>query len=160
MNSPLGLGELLERLAGAGVRFVLVGGLAVNAWGYLRGTHDIDIVPAPERENLERLANLLASVGGRVEAPQGRLGSSAIITFLRAGDRTLVSTDLGPIDVLQGHPQVPRFAELESGAQEVEIGGTCVLVCSLEALLDMKRASDRLRDRDDLEALEAAHGDS
>jgi len=82
MSSPLGLGELLERLADAGVRFVLVGGLAVNAWGYLRGTHDIDIVAAPERENLERLANLLASVGGRVEAPQGRLGSSAIITFL------------------------------------------------------------------------------
>jgi len=33
-------------------------------------------------------------------------------------------------------------------------------VCSLEALLDMKRASDRLRDRDDLEALEAAHGEA
>jgi hypothetical protein len=30
-------------------------------------------------------------------------------------------------------------------------------VCSLGALLAMKRASDRARDRDDLEALEAAH---
>lgn len=55
---------------------------------------------------------------------------------------------------------MPRFADLESGAQEVEIGGTSVLVCSLEALLDMKRVANRLRDRDDLEALEGAHGDS
>lgn len=160
MSSPLRLGELLEKLAEAGVRFVLVGGLAVNAWGYLRSTRDIDMVPAPDRENLERLADLLASLGGRVETPQGRLGLDAIATFLRAGDRTLVSTDLGPVDVLQGHPQVPRYAALESGAQRVEVGGASVLVCSLEVLLEMKRASDRLRDRDDLEALEAAHRDS
>lgn len=159
MSTPLGLGELLERLAGAGVRFVLVGGLAVNAWGHIRSTRDIDIVPAPDRENLERLAVLLVSIGGRVETSEGRLASSAIITFLRAGDRTLVSTDLGPVDVLQGHPQVPRFSDLESGAETVEIGATSVLVCSLEALLEMKRASGRLRDRDDLEALEAAHED-
>lgn len=160
MSSPLGLGELLERLAEAEVRFVVVGGLAVNAWGYLRSTRDIDIVPAPDRENLERLANLLASLGGRVETPQGRLGPDAIATFLRAGDRTLVSTDLGPVDVLQGHPQVPPYAALESGGQIVEIGAAHVSVCSLEALLEMKRASGRLRDRDDLEALEAAHRDS
>jgi len=34
-----------------------------------------------------------------------------------------------------------------------------VRVCSLEHLLKMKRASDRPRDRDDLDALEAAQGD-
>jgi hypothetical protein len=39
----------------------------------------------------------------------------------------------------------------------VDLGGTVVRVCSLGALLGMKRASDRARDRDDVEALEAAH---
>jgi hypothetical protein len=39
------LRELLERLVEAEVRFVLVGGLAVNAWGYLRATRDVDVVP-------------------------------------------------------------------------------------------------------------------
>jgi hypothetical protein len=34
-----------------------------------------------------------------------------------------------------------------------------VRVCSLEHLLEMKRASDRPRDRDDLDALKAAQGD-
>ena len=47
MSEPLRLRELLERLAAADVRFVLVGGLAVNAWSYLRATRDVDVVPEP-----------------------------------------------------------------------------------------------------------------
>jgi hypothetical protein len=33
----------------------LVGGLAVNAWGYLRTTRDVDVVPDRSKENLEQL---------------------------------------------------------------------------------------------------------
>lgn len=40
--------ELLRRLAEANVEFVVVGGLAVNAWGVVRGTKDVDIVVAPD----------------------------------------------------------------------------------------------------------------
>jgi len=101
------LGELIERLAAAEVEFVVVGGLVVNAWGHLRGTRDLDIVPEPGKENLERLATVLEAPGGRVEVAEGRLGPSAIRTFLAAGDRTLVATELAPVDVLQGHAHVP-----------------------------------------------------
>ena len=130
MTTELRLRELLDRLVAADVRFVIVGGLAVNAWGHVRGTQDVDLVPDPDGSNLDRLAAVLEDAGGRVETAQGRLAASAIRTFLVAGDRTLVAVDLG---------------------------GTIVRVCSLEALLTMKRASDRPRDRDDLEALETAH---
>jgi len=153
------LRELLERLVEAKVRFVLVGGLAVNAWGYLRATRDVDVVPDPDRRNLEKLDSLLRELGGRVDVGGRLLDSTAISTFLRTGDRTLVMTELGQIDVLQGLPQVPRFDELEEQAQDVDLGGLKVRVCSLEHLLAMKRASDRPRDRDDLEALEAAQGE-
>jgi hypothetical protein len=43
------LRELLERLVRAEIRFVLVGGLVVNAWGYMRGTQDVDVVPEGAR---------------------------------------------------------------------------------------------------------------
>jgi predicted nucleotidyltransferase len=85
--------------------------------------------------------------------------ASAISTFLRTGDRTLVATDLGQVDVLQGLPQVPSFATLNEKASEVDLDGIVVRVCSLDHLLEMKRASDRPRDRDDLEALEASRAD-
>lgn len=155
MSEGLRLRELLEQLVAAEVRFVLVGGLAVNAWGYLRATQDVDIVPDPEPANLERLASLLEGLDGKVEVEGGRLKSSAIRTFLKAGDRTLVSTEAGHVDVLQGLPQVPPYSQLDRDGESVDLGGTTVKVCSLDALKAMKAASERARDRDDLEALDA-----
>ena len=149
------LGELVERLVSAEVRFVAVGGMAVGAWGHVRATKDLDLVPDPSQENLERLAGLLRELDGRVEVAEGLLTGDAIWTFLRSGDRTLVLTSLGRVDVIQGHSQIPRYEELEAAATTVEIDGLPVRVCSLDHLLDMKRASERPRDRDDLEALEA-----
>jgi hypothetical protein len=154
-GKPPRLRALLEVLIEADVQFVLVGGLAVNAWGHLRSTADIDLVPDPDPKNLERLATALESVGGRVIADGALLEAPAIRTFLRAGDRTLVDTDLGPVDVLQGLPQVPTYAEASDGSVEVSMDGLAARVCSLETLLAMKRASDRPRDRDDVEALES-----
>lgn len=155
----LRLRELLERLVQAEVRFVLVGGLAVNAWGYLRGTRDIDVVPDPDGENLAKLDSLLRELEGRVDVGGRLLDAASISTFLKTGDRTLVMTELGQVDVLQGLPQIPRYDELEKHAQDLDLDGLLVRVCSLEHLLEMKRASDRPRDRDDLEALEAAQGE-
>jgi predicted nucleotidyltransferase len=160
MAEPLRLRQLLERLAESEIRFVLVGGLAVNAWGYVRATRDIDLVPDPSQENLERLDLLLKELGGKVEVDGRLLDSNAISPFLRTGDRTLVVTDLGRVDILQGLPQIPAFGALEAEATDVDMDGLVVRVCSLGHLLEMKRASERPRDRDDLDALEDAQDDA
>jgi hypothetical protein len=101
----LRLHELLCRLSDAEIQFVLVGGLAVNAWGYLRTTQDVDIVPDPSAANLTKLDEVLSGLDGKVEVGGRVLTGSAISTFLRTGDRTLVTTSLGSVDVLQGLPQ-------------------------------------------------------
>jgi predicted nucleotidyltransferase len=160
MSEPLRLRKLLERLTEAEVRFVLVGGLAVNAWGYLRATRDIDVVPEQGAANLANLDSVLKELGGKVEVDDGLLDSNSISIFLRTGDRTHVVTDLGRVDVLQGLPQIPNFAALDAEAVDVDMDGLIVRVCSLEHLLAMKRASERPRDRDDLEALEAAQAEA
>jgi len=138
------------------VRFVLIGGLAVNAWGYIRATRDIDLVPDPSRENLERLDEVLKDLGGKVDVDGRLLDADAISPFLRTGDRTLVITDLGRVDILQGLPQIPAFSALEAEATDVDMDDLVVRVCSLRHLVEMKRASERPRDKDDLEALESA----
>ena len=155
-TNPLRLRELLERLIEAEVRFILIGGLAMNAWGYMRATQDVDVVPDPDQENLAKLDALLRELGGKVDVDGRLLDSASISTFLRTGDRTLVQTELGQVDVLQGLPQIPRYETLEKQAKEIDIDGLSVRVCSLEHLLEMKRVSDRPRDKDDLDALEAA----
>lgn len=155
MPDSVRLRELLARLIEAEVRFVLVGGLAVNAWGYLRATRDVDFVPDPEPENLARLNALLTELGGKVDVDGKLLSGTPISTFLRTGDRTLVATELGQVDVLQGLPQVPPFAALDEQAKDVNLDGLVIRVCSLEHLIQMKRSSERARDREDLAALEA-----
>lgn len=55
MNTPA-FDQILRRLTEAEVKFVVVGGLALGAWGVVRGTKDVDIVVAPDAENLKRLA--------------------------------------------------------------------------------------------------------
>jgi hypothetical protein len=149
--------ELLRRLNAAGVEYVVVGGLAVGAWGYVRGTDDADIVPDPSSENLERLACVLEELDGRVVVADKVTEPSAIKLFLRTGDKTLVRTSLGEVDVLQGLPQIPRYEELVSDAVDAEYEEARFRVCSLADLRAMKRAAARGQDLLDLEALEIAH---
>jgi hypothetical protein len=83
--APFEPGPLIERLVDAGVEFVIVGGFAVIAHGYVRATRDLDIVPAPTRENYKRLAALLRGLeaeprvarGGAAPSPRPRLAQAA-----------------------------------------------------------------------------------
>ena len=59
--------ELLEKLARAEVRFVLVGGAAVLMQGHARNTQDLDILVEASEENARRLIKALASWGGGLE---------------------------------------------------------------------------------------------
>ncbi len=157
MSSEVPHRELLERLAAEEVRYVLVGGLAVGAWGYVRGTEDIDLVPDSEPHNLERLIALLEGLDGRVIVDGDALDPGSVAVFVKAGDKAFVQTRLGQIDVLQGLPQVPRYAELEAAAEDAELEGLTVRVCSLAHLVAMKEAAGRPQDQVDLDALRAAH---
>lgn len=109
--------ELLRRLVDAQVRFVLVGGLAVNAWGVVRGTKDVDIVVDRDPANLTTIAEVVAGANGMVQRADAIAGSRfSIAALLTGGERVLIDTDLGPLDVIQGLEGVPPYAELRSRA--------------------------------------------
>lgn len=149
--------ELLRRLAVAEAEFIVVGGLAVNAWGVVRGTKDIDIVVAPEPENLKRVAEVAVAAGGHVQQGEALLGSPiSIASAIAGGEQVAIETDLGRLDIVQGLDGVPSYEELRSRTSEAEILGVTVAVCSIEDLKAMKRAAGRTRDLADLEDLEAA----
>jgi hypothetical protein len=54
---------VVAALNGAGVRYVVVGGLAAGAHGVVRATRDLDLVPDPTKANMEVLAFTLAALG-------------------------------------------------------------------------------------------------
>jgi hypothetical protein len=91
---------------------VLIWGLAVGAHGFPRATKDLDIVPAPDAANLERLAAVLRSLGARHfgagdfhpgEFPLDPLDPAD----LREGGNFVLATRLGRLDVMQWVPGVP-----------------------------------------------------
>lgn len=148
--------QLLRRLASADVDFVVVGGLAVNAWGVVRGTKDVDVVVANDPDNLKRLAEVAVAAGGHVQQGEAMLGTPiSIAAALASGEQVAIETELGRLDVVQGLDGVPGYEDLRSRATEAEILGVKVAVCALEDLKAMKRAAGRTRDLADLEDLEA-----
>src|ERR1700686_1620710 len=57
--------KLISALMMRGVEFVVIGGFSLAAHGVVRGTKDLDIVPAPASENLARLADALQDIAAR-----------------------------------------------------------------------------------------------
>jgi predicted nucleotidyltransferase len=149
--------QLLRRLCEAGVEFVLVGGLAVNAWGVVRGTKDVDVVVAPDPANLKRIAEVAVDAHGHVQTGESLLSTSfSIAAQLASGERVAIETEYGLLDVVQGLDGVPSYDELRASAIETEILDVKVAVCSIDDLRRMKRAAGRPRDSVDLEDLDAA----
>jgi hypothetical protein len=149
--------QLLASLVKADIRFVVIGGLALGSWGVIRGTKDCDIVPDSTPENLQRLAKLVADLGGHVQLGESLLGSErSISALLQSGERALISTSLGDLDVVQGLDGVLPYAELRASAIDVEIADVAIRICALEHLRAMKRAAGRPRDLVDLDDLDAA----
>src|SRR5580698_4761451 len=101
--APFEPGPLIERLADAGVEFVIVGGFAVIAHGYVRATKDLDIVPAPTADNYERLAALLRDLDAEQIGVDGHLlpNQPTDAAGLAEGGSFQVSTSLGQLDILQ-----------------------------------------------------------
>lgn len=149
--------ELLRRLAAADAEFIVVGGLAVSAWGVVRGTKDVDVVVAPDIENLKRVAEVAVAANGYVQQGESMLGSPiSIASALAGGEQVAIETDLGRLDVIQGLEGVPPYEELRTRATDADVLGVTVAVCSVEDLKAMKRTAGRTRDLADLEDLEAA----
>ena len=108
-------------------------------------------------DNLTRLAGLVAELGGHVQLGESLLGSErSIAALLRQGERALISTRLGDLDVAQGLDGVPSYAELRMTAIDVDLAGVTIAICGLEDLRAMKRAAGRPRDLVDLDDLDAA----
>lgn len=148
--------RLLRRLSEAEVEFVLIGGLALNAWGVVRGTKDVNVVVAPDAENLKRLAGVAVAVHGHIQTGESFLSTPpSIAAQLASGERVAIETELGQLDIVQGLDGVPSYDELRTGATQAEVLGITVLICSVEHLRTMKRAAGRTRDQADLEDLDA-----
>lgn len=167
MSERLDVGALLRQLHEAEIEYILIGGLAVNAWGVIRSTKDIDVCPARDPENLQRLAEFLRRLGARqlgvgidgLAEPEMPLDPTRAEDLAQGGNFRL-ATPLGVLDIMQWVPGIDAdntYATLASDAEQAVAFGIEIKVCSLDALRLMKRAAGRPQDLQDLTDLDRAH---
>lgn len=151
-DAPLDAERILRALAGHGVDYVLIGGLAVQTHGHVRTTIDADLIPAPDPANLKRLAAALRSLDARVLNP-GEEHTPVDAKMLPRATIWQFATRDGGIDVMHEVPGGRPYAELSERALHVELDGIDVPVVDLDDLIQMKLARGRPVDLADVAAL-------
>ena len=130
--------ELLRLFKEHAVQYTLVGGHAVNFYGYVRTTQDMDLLVLPTAENAKRIMDALSAFGfGGAGIPQE--------LFQRDGGAVHLGAEPNRIGILTSLKGVDN-SKIFRGSEVVEIDGVDVNLISLEDLLQVKQCSDRPRD--------------
>lgn len=144
----------LRDLNESGVRYVIVGGLAVIRHGAVRATKDVDAAVAMDGDNLERLEALVE----RWQATNPD-GTPLRTSRLTAGGVLALRTPHCLVDILSAQLLPAPFDDVLSQADVKRIDGVPAPICSFADLVAMKRATGRGTDLLDLERLCDAHGE-
>jgi hypothetical protein len=152
---------IVRALNAAGVRYLIVGGLAVNAHGYVRLTRDVDIVFALDPANATRGLETLLGIGYQLATPispeqfadeqtreDWRQSKGMVVLKLWSDEHRRT-----PVDVFVYEPF--PFAAEAARATHLEVAPAVVApVVSYQTLLAMKRTAGRPHDLLDIEELQ------
>ena len=153
---------IFRELGAAGVRYLVVGGLAVVAHGYVRLTADVDLIIDLEPANVDRSLAALKRLGYRPRAPvdlEAFADPRARAEWVRDKGLTVFSMyspdhAATEVDLFVEAPIEFEAAYQAAVAMDVAPGVAATFV-GLPDLLRLKRRADRAQDRLDIENLEA-----
>ena len=155
--------RIIEVLDRHGVNYLVIGGVATQAYGAERPTGDFDCLVRRTGENFDRLASAMRELKARLRVEGLTDEESAALPVRLDGltfSRTQISTwatDAGHLDVLvdmvnrQGHRQ--RYEELEGAAEELTVAGIQVRVAGLDDIIASKEYAGRPKDSEALAEL-------
>ena len=146
---------ILEVLHKHGVRFVVIGAVAAIAQGYPLPTEDLDVTPARDPENLERIAAALRELGAELRVTGGEGVPFPIdARFLAEAESWTLTTPHGGLDLVFAPAGTRGFDDLARDASDADVGGGLVVsIASLRDVIRMKETSNRLKDQAQLPAL-------
>lgn len=168
------LRKLFQGFNDAGVRYLVVGGLAVNVHGYVRNTQDVDIILDFEPQNLDAGLRVLREMGYRPKVPvaiedfadaakrQSWIDEKNMKVFgLRSDEHPETDVDVFVRDPLgfqnaYGRAHYQTLAG-EGGSAELAI---TIAFCSYADLVKLKLDAARPRDMDDIERLRISRGET
>lgn len=156
--------ELFRALHTHDVRYLLVGGLAMNLHGVPRMTMDVDIVLAMDDENLDRFIACAESLGLRPQAPVPLQAlKDPAMRRQWVEEKHMIAFALSPAD-----PQAPTVDVLIAPPLDLPlaiargtdrmVGNSPVRLAAIEDMIALKSAAGRRQDHDDIEHLKRIQG--
>lgn len=150
---------LVRALDEAGVRYLVAGGLAVNAHGYLRFTRDVDLVLQLAPENIAAAFGALEGIGYRPLVPVTAADFADLATrtaWIRDKGMTVLNFWCDdhrdtPVDVFVTEPF--DFNEEYGRALVKPLRSVAVRFVSIPSLIRMKEIAGRSQDKIDIEYL-------
>ncbi len=146
-------------LQATGVRYVVVGGVAVNLHGYQRFTKDIDLVIELAPERAVKILEALSALGYRPNVPvklsdfadpairEGWIRDKGMMVFQMYSDQARAT-----IDIFVQYPL--DFDALWNEGTKIDLPGTSLRIASIKHLIVMKRNAGRPQDLVDITKLE------
>ena len=137
--------KLLENLARAEIKFIVVGGVAVALNGFVRTTDDVDILIERSAENVTRLLATLASFG------EGHARELSLKDFdeMEGAVRVIEDFPLDIFTVMRGE----SYDDLAGYLRQTKINGARIDFLNAEGLIRLKADSKREKDQIDIAAL-------
>lgn len=135
--------EFLQLLHSFEIEYLVVGGYAVNYYGFARATADLDLWMASRPDNARRLTKALQAFGFDSASPEMFLEPGKVVRLGVPPIRLELLTSISGCE----------FDPCYGRRQQVEIDGVEVSLIALDDLKQNKRATGRLRDQVDLQEL-------
>ncbi|MBI3554620.1 MAG: hypothetical protein HY077_19170 [Elusimicrobia bacterium] len=151
--------DVFRALNRHGVRYLIVGGVAVNLLGVPRMTKDLDLMLDLGEGNVKLFLSAIKELGYRPRAPV------ALEEFADAGKREAWRRDKGAVVFTLNDPRDPLtqvdvfldnpidFNSAYEARQRLEAGDMTLSVISVEDLIRMKGRANRLQDKSDIAML-------
>lgn len=154
---------MVEALDRHGVDYLVVGGVATQAYGAKRPTGDFDCLVRRTTENLERLAitmrelNARLRVHGLTDAEATELPVQLDALTLGRTEISTWMTDARALDILIDMPDRQgrhlRYEELTGDSRHLAVEGVQVHVAGLAAIIASKEWAGRPKDHEALDEL-------
>ncbi len=152
-QTPLNLEKLIENLNKAGIKYILVGGIAAVSHGAPVLTFDLDIVHERSLTNIQKIKDLLVSLDAHQRRPDDLIIKPDFDALKDTGHQ-LLSTKYGPMDLLGAIEKGLGYDELMKNIVKIEFHGHEIHVLDLETLVELKRESTLPEDIQRLKILE------
>lgn len=151
--------EIFKEFNDKKIKYIVIGGLALNLHGVPRMTYDIDILLDLTESNVVRFEKLMKAWGfkARIPAAINDIADPDKREYwikqknMRAFNLVNPAWTLSEIDVLIDSPV--SFAQAKHRAKKITLKGMVIPVMGIKDLIRLKRASGRQQDLNDIENL-------